>query len=210
MPEETTNAPAAPHIKFVQDTETEARKLPVWVGVLVILAIFAVSLWLALNPEWVMRLGRWGYIGAFLISAVASATIILPAPGIAVVIAMAEALDPVLLGIIAGVGSAIGELTGYVAGASGRAFVPEKQRLQFERLQNLTNRYGALLLFFLAAIPFPLFDFAGIIAGMMRMNALLFVVTVALGKSIKYVIMILVGAGFLQVLQQLILWITSG
>jgi membrane protein YqaA with SNARE-associated domain len=224
--EETAKAPAAPHktdaarppahsaLPAEEDTEAAARareaeeieaaqrKLPVWAGVLVILIICAASFWLALNPEWVMRFGRWGYVGAFLISAIASATIILPAPGIAVVIAMAEALDPVALGVVAGVGSAFGELTGYVAGASGRAFVPEKQRVQFERLHDLTNRYGAFLLFGLAAIPFPLFDFAGIISGMLRMNVVVFLFAVGLGKSIKYTIMVLVGAGVIQWMQQ--------
>ncbi|MEX1019176.1 MAG: VTT domain-containing protein [Litorilinea sp.] len=190
------------HTKTATPRADAQRKLPIWVSVLLILGICAVSFWFALNPEWVMRFGRWGYVGAFIISAVASATIILPAPGIAVIIAMGEALDPITLGIVAGIGSALGELTGYVAGASGRTFVPEKQRIQFERLHDLTNRYGALLLFGLAAIPFPLFDFAGVIAGMLRMNPFLFLLAVSVGKSIKYVILVLVGAGFIQWMQQ--------
>lgn len=185
-----------------EEAEAAQRRLPIWASVTVILAITVVSFWLAFNPEWVMGFGRWGYVGAFIISAVASATIILPAPGIAVVIAMGASLDPIWLGIVAGVGSAFGELTGYIAGASGRAFVPQKQRLQFERLHDLTNRYGALLLFGLAAIPFPLFDFAGIISGMMRMSVALFLVSVSLGKSIKYVIMILVGGSFIHWMQE--------
>lgn len=182
------------------------EKPPPWRLVAVgatILAIALVSLWLALNPEWVMRLGRWGYVGAFLISLFASATIILPAPGIAVVVAMSAALDPVTLGIVAGLGSAVGELSGYIAGASGRALVPERQRAQVERLHTLTNRYGALLIFVLAAIPLPLFDFAGIVAGMLRMNIAAFVVAVGLGKSIKYILLIWIGAGPLYLLQHL-------
>lgn len=178
------------------------RRLPIWVSVALILAICMVSFWFALNPHWVTAFGRWGYVGAFVISAIASATIILPAPGIAVIIAMGEALDPFTLGIVAGVGSAIGELTGYVAGTSGRAFVPERQRIQFERLHDLTNRHGAWLLFALAAIPFPVFDLAGVIAGMLRMNVLFFLLAVGAGKSIKYFVMILLGASFIQWLIQ--------
>jgi membrane protein YqaA with SNARE-associated domain len=174
----------------------------IW-GALAVGAILLVSLWLALHPEWVLRLGRWGYLGAFLISLVASATIILPAPGIAVVIAMGTALDPVLLGIVAGLGSAIGELSGYVAGASGRALIPEERRGQVEQLRGLTSRYGALVLAVLAAIPFPLFDFAGIVAGMLRMRVISFLVAVAIGKSIKYIILILAGAGPIYLLQRL-------
>lgn len=169
----------------------------------VIIAIFVVSLWLAINPEWVLKFGRWGYVGAFLISLVASATIILPAPGIAVVIAMSAALDPILLGIVAGVGSAIGELSGYVAGAGGRALVPEDRRGQMERLHALTNRYGVLVLGVLAAIPLPLFDFAGIVAGVLRINIAAFIAAVSVGKSIKYILLIWLGAGPLYLLQHL-------
>jgi membrane protein YqaA with SNARE-associated domain len=174
----------------------------IWGGVAV-LAIMVASLWLALHPEWVEGLGRWGYLGAFLISLIASATIILPAPGIAVVVAMGVALDPLLLGVVAGLGSAVGELSGYVAGASGRALVPEHQRAQVERLHELTGRYGPALLAVLAAIPFPLFDFAGIVAGMIRMPILAFLAAVSAGKSIKYIILILLGAGPIIFLQQL-------
>ncbi|MEM7129618.1 MAG: VTT domain-containing protein [Chloroflexota bacterium] len=163
-------------------------------GIVVIVLITIISFWLALNPAWVRWLGEWGYVGAFLISMVASATVVLPAPGIAVVIAMGVALNPIWLGIASGVGSAFGELTGYVAGVTGNALVPEKQRHYFDRLHRLTDRYGAWLLFALSAIPFPLFDLAGIIAGMMRMRIASFLLAVSAGKIIKYIVLILIGS----------------
>jgi uncharacterized membrane protein YdjX (TVP38/TMEM64 family) len=202
MPEEELAANPIPQVQFVQEAPNTPKLGRQIAGVLVILLITVVSFWLALNPQWVLGFGNWGYLGAFLISLVASATIILPAPGIAVVIAMGTALDPVILGIVAGIGSAIGELSGYLAGSSGRAFIPSHQRAQFERLQRLTDRYGAPLLFVLAAIPFPLFDFAGIIAGMIKIRVTTFLFTVAAGKSIKYIVMILLGAGPLLFLQE--------
>jgi membrane protein YqaA with SNARE-associated domain len=171
-------------------------------GIALIVAITAGSFWLAFNPAWVSNLGGWGYVGAFLISLAASATVVLPAPGLAVVIAMGAALDPVLLGVIAGIGSAIGELTGYFAGATGSALIPAEHRERVARLQTLTQRYGALLLVVLSAIPFPFFDFAGIVAGILKMRIWTFLAAVAVGKSIKYVILILVGAGSLEILQR--------
>ena len=171
-------------------------------GLAVILLICVASFWLAINPQWVLRFGRWGYLGAFFISLIASATIILPAPGIAVVVAMGGALDPILLGIVAGVGSAIGELSGYLAGAGGRALVPQKQQHWFDRIHRLTDRYGAFILGFLAAIPFPLFDLAGVVAGVLRMRITTFLAAVSVGKSIKYIILILVGTVPIQLLQQ--------
>jgi len=173
-----------------------------WLGALAVLLIFIVSFWLAVNPQWVERFGHWGYVGAFVISMIASATIVLPAPGIAVVIAMSSALNPYALGIVAGLGSAIGELSGYAAGRGGQMLIPEHQRHQVERLQVLTRQYGVLILAVLAALPFPLFDFAGIVAGMLKMRVISFLAAVTVGKSVKYIFMILVGAGPLYLLQQ--------
>lgn len=202
MTEEELSAIAQPQVQFVQEDPQAPRPARLIASVLIIIVISVASFWLALNPQWVIGFGTWGYVGAFVISLIASATIILPAPGIAVIIAMGTALDPVMLGIVAGIGSAVGELSGYLAGASGRALIPNHQRDQFERLHRLTDRYGALLLFVLSAIPFPLFDFAGIIAGMLKIRVATFLTTVAAGKSIKYVIMILLGAGPLLYLQE--------
>jgi membrane protein YqaA with SNARE-associated domain len=209
MTEEKLSATSLPQVEYVEDEPKRSQPLRMIASVATIILITAASFWLALNPQWVLGLGEWGYVGAFFISLVASATILLPAPGIAVVIAMGTALDPVMLGIVAGIGSAFGELSGYLAGASGRVFIPEHQREQFERLQRLTNRYGAFLLFVLAAIPFPLFDFAGIIAGMIKMRVSTFLVAVSAGKSIKYIIMISLGAAPLFYLQHLFRVLTA-
>ncbi|NJN81314.1 MAG: VTT domain-containing protein [Caldilineaceae bacterium] len=102
-----------------------------------------------------------------------------------------------------GRGSAIGELTGYVAGATGSALIPEHQRHHFDRIHRLTDRYGAVILGVLAAIPFPLFDLAGVVAGMLRMSVPVFLISVSIGKSIKYILLIVAGAAPLFFLQQL-------
>jgi membrane protein YqaA with SNARE-associated domain len=209
MPEET---PITQPFSVSFSTEEASATRPLrWIfGTVAVIVIFAASIYLVDNPELVLRLGRWGYLGAFLISLIASATIILPAPGIAVIIAMGAALDPILLGIVAGIGSAVGELSGYLAGRGGRAFIPHHPRSQFEQLQRLTDRYGAALLILLSAIPFPLFDFAGIIAGMMKMRVATFIATVSLGKSAKYVFMILVGTGPLLLLNEFLQNLSNG
>lgn len=175
-----------------------------WAGVIIVVLICGVSFWLALNPALVAQLGHWGYVGAFLVSLIASATIVLPAPGLAIIIAMSPTLNPIVLGIVAGVGSAFGELTGYAAGAGGSVLIPPQRQAQFERVRQLTQKYGVLVLALLAALPFPLFDFAGIVAGALRMRVVSFLLAVAIGKSIKYIILILLGASSLQWLQRVL------
>jgi membrane protein YqaA with SNARE-associated domain len=167
-------------------------------AVATVTAITLASIVVAFNPEWIRALGQWGYVGAFVINAVASATIIIPIPGLAVAMAMGTAFNPWILGLVSGLGSAVGELTGYVAGASGRTLIPAEQQHHYERLEGWTRRYGALAVFGTAAIPFPLFDLVGIAAGAMRMPILVFMAATAAGKVVKYTITILLAAGIVQ------------
>ena len=173
-----------------------------WMGIASITFISVISIWLALHPHWVMHVGRWGYLGAFAISLIASASIILPIPGLAVVIAMSNALNPITLGIVAGIGSALGELTGFIAGRTGRVLIPPERQQLVERLHYWTEKYGGVLLVVLAAIPFPLFDFAGIVAGIVEMPVITFLISVAIGKSIKYIVLIYLGAESVHLLQR--------
>jgi membrane protein YqaA with SNARE-associated domain len=136
--------------------------LRVVLSLLALVVITIVSFWAALNPVWIEQAGHWGYLGAALISFLASATVFLPAPGLAVVFSMGGVLNPVLLGILAGIGSGLGELSGYVAGASGRTLVSQQRTHPF--VKRFTTRDTAIALFLFAVLPLPLFDFAGIVA----------------------------------------------
>jgi membrane protein YqaA with SNARE-associated domain len=162
----------------------------------VMVAVLVLSLLLALNPEWVLRFGNWGYAGAFVISLVASASLILPLPGLALVIALGVALNPLLLGIVTGVASALGELMGYALGSSGRFLLSGDQQRHYDRLESWTKQYGALAIFTVAVLPLPIFDVAGIVAGAIRMPIWSFLIATALGKSIKYTVLILIAAGW--------------
>lgn len=203
-PEESTTVDPHPTLARNENSITITERQKRWAGVILVLLICIVSFWLALNPALVAQLGHWGYVGAFIVSLIASATIVLPAPGLAIIIAMSPSLNPIALGIVAGVGSAFGELTGYAAGVGGGALIPPQRQAQFERVRQLTQQYGALILALLAALPFPLFDFAGIVAGALRMRVVRFLLAVAIGKSIKYIILIMLGASSLHWLQRVL------
>ncbi len=129
------------------------------------------------------RLGNYGYLGLFIISIVGNATLILPAPVFVMACAAGLIYGPLGVGLVAGTGSAIGELTGYMAGAGGKALIP-KGRL-YERLHYFMRRHGMLAIFLLAAIPNPIFDVGGIIAGALQMKGWKFLLAAALGKSLR-------------------------
>lgn len=166
-----------------------------------LLAITLGSCWLAVNPEWVRSFGHWGYLSVFFVSLLSSATVIIPAPGLAVVFAMGSALDPLALGVVAGVGSGLGELSGYIAGASGRELILHNRGFN-GRLHWFTTRYTYPALFLLAILPLPVFDIAGVIAGALKMRVSHFLGVVISGKIIKHVLVAMVGAGSWEIFQR--------
>jgi membrane protein YqaA with SNARE-associated domain len=146
----------------------------------------------------VAAFGRYGYPGIFVLSLLSSATIVLPAPSLAVVSVMGAVLNPVGVGLAAGAGEALGELTGYAAGYSGRAVVANQVR--YERVVTWTHRYGLWVILMLSIIPNPLFDLAGIAAGALRVPVTRFLLVCWIGKTIKTVIFAVAGQSLLRAL----------
>lgn len=160
-----------------------------------------VSLLIITERHHLGTLGRYGYPGVFLISLASSATVFLPAPGIAVVFATGSVLNPLIVGLVAGLGEAVGELTGYVAGASGRAIIEDRER--YQRLVERTRRYGLFVVFLLSLIPNPTFDLAGVAAGALRFPISRFFLACWAGKTIKAMAIALLGAGSLGLVTRL-------
>ncbi len=131
----------------------------------------------------IQNLGQAGLLGLFVISVIGNATLIIPAPVFVVACAAGLAFGPIPVGIIAGTGAAIGELTGYMAGYGGEAIMPEGRL--YQRLQAFMLRRGTLAIFLLAAIPNPIFDVGGLIAGALKMPVWKFLLAAVIGKSIR-------------------------
>ncbi len=154
--------------------------------VLAIVFVVGVSIAIFLFRDQAEQLAQYGYIGIFFLSILANATIILPAPGIAVVFAMGSVFSPIGVALAAGAGAAIGELSGYLAGFSGQAVIEDMR--SYNRIYTWMhgNRsFSFLAIFFLAAIPNPFFDIAGIAAGALRMPVWQFLFWAFLGKTVK-------------------------
>jgi uncharacterized membrane protein YdjX (TVP38/TMEM64 family) len=166
---------------------------------LLVVAAFAVMVWLTSDPERraiVESLVRSpiGLLVLFSLAALSTATLILPAPGLALTALAGSAGDPLLVGIVAGLGQAVGELTGYAAGWSGQSLLPDSAAVR--RLTGWLNRRGMLVIFVLAIIPNPIFDVAGIAAGALRMPLTRYLAAAASGKVIKNTIVALGASTF--------------
>jgi len=152
------------------------RLLAIAVVIVITLAIWRVA-------DRLEQFKLWGYPGIFVISFLGNATVILPAPSLALVFAMGGILNPLLVGLVAGPAEALGESTGYLAGYSGRAVI-ENLRM-YERLRDWMQRNGALTTFVLSVVPNPFFDLAGIAAGVLHYPFTRFLFFCWLGKTIK-------------------------
>jgi len=159
--------------------------------VLALLVVIGITLYVFSIRERVQEFAGLGYPGIFLIALLANATILLPAPGLAVIYAMGAIFNPLGVGLAAGTGGAIGELSGYLAGFSGQAVV---ERMDvYNRVKPWVDKYGGWAILVLSAIPNPFFDVAGIAAGIAKMPIQTFLFFAWIGQLIKMTLFALAG-----------------
>jgi len=128
-------------------------------------------------------LQAYGYVGAFLISVLGSLIPFLPVPYLIPIVLMSKTLDPLLLGILAGIGGAIGKLTSYGLGRFGRRLLKEERRRKMTILGRAIGKYGALAVFLFALTPLP-DDIIYIPIGLAGFDLIKFMFANALGKII--------------------------
>ncbi len=182
-------APAAPDAR---QTKVGPNWGQIALRLLVLLVVVGLSVLIYSIRGDVRRLAIYGYPGIFLISILANATILLPAPGVAFVFAMGSVFNPALVAVIAGAGASVGELSGYLAGFSGQKVA---ERLQvYRRIHSWMERYGVWAVLVLAIIPNPFFDLAGVAAGALKMPLWQFMISCLIGKIIKMLFFAYSGA----------------
>ena len=148
--------------------------------------------------QWFMTMSDWaaqlGYIGAFIIGFLSSFTLFLPTPAFVIIFIMAAAgLNPIALGIAAGLGSAAGELIGFALGYGSRQLLVKKHKKELVRIERLFQKYkGWLVVFVFAATPLP-FDIVGIFCGNIGYPFKKFMIPTIAGKIVKYIAIALAG-----------------
>lgn len=139
-----------------------------------------------------VHLQGYGLFGLFVISILGNATIIFPAPVILTAFVGGAVFNPFLVALVVAAGAALGELTGYLAGY-GTEDILEKD-LRLTKVKKWMEKYGLWTLFVLAAIPNPLFDLAGIVAGATEVPVKKYLLVVFLGKFVKFAVFAYLGA----------------
>jgi membrane protein DedA with SNARE-associated domain len=159
--------------------------------VLGLFGVVALTVYISSLRDRVEQFASFGYPGIFLIALLANATILLPAPGVAIIYAMGSIFNPLGVGLAAGTGGAIGELSGYIAGFSGQAVVERTD--VYNRVKPWIDKYGGWAILVLSAIPNPFFDIAGIAAGIAKMPVHVFLFFTWIGQLIKMTLFALAG-----------------
>ena len=172
------------------------KRVVPFAGLVLVIGIMAAILYVKYNhPEILDELENYGYLGAFVVSIIFNATLILPAGNMLIQMTLgATMLNPVLLGIVSGGGAAIGEITGYVAGRSGRGLIARSK--MYTRVEGWVRKWGVLTIFVFSVVPF-IFDLVGIAAGALRVPFWKFFIACMLGRMLLYSTMIwLVSLGY--------------
>jgi membrane protein YqaA with SNARE-associated domain len=169
--------------------------------VIAVIAVIAFNIALFLVPIDYAGLGAFAYPGAFLITLLANAAVVVPVPYIPIVAHIAATADSaVVVVVVAALGSALGES---VAFAVGRV---EKDLFTghpwFERLRGFfRHEWRAGLFLFLFAMPLnPVFDVGGLGAGALGISFRTFFIAVLLGRIVRFTVIALIAFGLIGVL----------
>ncbi len=149
--------------------------------------------WIAGFPQWAQGfVAATGYFGIFVVSLIGSASIVLPLPFIVVVFSAGAFLNPLLVGLSAGAGAAIGELSGYGVGYGAQTLIA-KHKKRFELAESWFQKHGGFFVIFIfAATPLP-FDVVGLMSGAMKYPIKKFFIATLLGKIVANLIVAYAG-----------------
>jgi membrane protein YqaA with SNARE-associated domain len=184
--------------------DKSAKKSRTWAFTLGIIGVVATILMMVAViyfRDEINDLQHWGYLGAFVISILGGATIIIPVPMLAVVFTLGSAMSnpwtAALLAVSAALGELIGALTIYMTGhGAGRVIAESKHgKIQraYEKMLDLMERRGPITLFIVASVVNPFFYPAALAAGALRIGLKKYISIVLAGKLIKCATVVYAG-----------------
>ena len=113
-----------------QPVKEKTKGTTTFLRILALLVVVGITVGGYMLRDHVEKFAAYGYPGVFLIVLVSYATILVPVPGLAMVFALSGLLNPLGVAIAAALGGTIGEMSGYLAGYSGRAVIENWKRYE--------------------------------------------------------------------------------
>jgi len=143
--------------------------------------------------DWMTQFAeQFGYLGIFIISFIGSVSVVFPVPYTVVIYLLGAVLDPLLVAVSGGLGSALGEFSGYLLGFYGRNVVSKERQRKMDYMVRLFDRYGPVAIFIFALTPLP-DDLLFIPLGVMRYPFLRAFIPALLGKTLMTFILAFSG-----------------
>jgi membrane protein YqaA with SNARE-associated domain len=178
------------------------KKYDKLISIGVFIASILLSIGVFLIPLDAGELQAYGYGGVFIITLLGAMTLFLPGPTMVATFVVGFMLNPLLVALVAGLGSALGESTGYATGYASLAIVSPKETKStwYQKIFHWMQTHPFLTIFVLDAIPNPLTDIAGLIAGRNQYSYPKFLIASFLGKTIRFALSSFLGSHFSSLL----------
>lgn len=155
--------------------------------------------------NWMQNLSiQYGYFGIFLISLFGAMSIFFPIPYTVVIFTIGgiKVFEPVWVAVAAGIGSTVGEFSGYLIGFGGRKAISEKYQKKMDFLMKLFKKFGSVLIFLFALTPLP-DDLLFIPLGVMRYGIIRALVPALIGKVLMNLIIAYSGRFSVQIIRDI-------
>ena len=146
---------------------------------------------------------QYGYLGIFIVSLIGAVSIVFPIPYTLLIFTMGHILEPSLVAIAGGLGSSLGEFSGYVLGYYGRVAISEERRRKMDYMLKIFDRYGAVTIFLFALTPLP-DDLLFIPLGIMRYKFIKAFIPCAIGKLLMCFILAYGGRFSIEIIRSYI------
>jgi membrane protein YqaA with SNARE-associated domain len=154
-------------------------------------------------------IANYSYFGLFIVQVISSASILIPVPGYIAILVAGARLNPLGIAISSGLGSAVGEFTGYMLGVGGMKVAGDKfeqvstYKSEIEAATKIFLQYQSSAIFIFAATALP-FDLAGILCGTLGIDPSTFFVATLAGKTTKFLLIAYTGKNLFEVFQSLL------
>src|SRR3989344_1123161 len=136
-----------------------------------------------------------GLLGIFLINLASTSTFFVSGPAFLTVIAGGSIYPPLLVALIASIGTALGDTLSFFFGYSTRHIALKKfeEKLWFKVLEDVFKAYGGIMIFFFSLIPNPFFDGMALIAGAFKYDIKKYLVIVLVARFLRFTVLAQIG-----------------
>lgn len=183
------------------EAEREAKEAPgvglsvrgFLIGGLALAITIALCVLVVVHWDFIIRAQNYGYFGLFVISVLAGGISFVPIPGLLFVFTLGSVLNPVIVGVISGLGEAVGSIGIYLTGYGGGGAIRNLNQKFYHRFEDLIHRRGSLAVFLMSAALNPLFYPFTAVAGLLRFGLAKFFFLCWGGKTVKNTVVASLG-----------------